>query len=123
MAADADDRPVAFALFTRLDGDALHLEEIDVHPDHMRQALGARLLDAAAAWARELGHDAITLTTYRDVPWNAPYYERIGFCVVPRGRWSPALARRVAEEARRGLDADRRVVMRRPLGACGDDGA
>ena len=23
----------------------------------------------------------LTLTTFRDVPWNAPYYERMGFVV------------------------------------------
>lgn len=115
VAADGQDAPVAFALFERLDG-GLHLEEVDVHPDHARQGLGARLIDAVAAWARELGHRAITLTTYREVPWNAPYYERIGFRVLPREVWTPALAARVADEARRGLDPARRVVMRRPIG-------
>lgn len=122
VAADGRDAPVAFALFERLDG-ALHLEEVDVHPDHARQGLGARLIDAAAAWARELGHRAITLTTYREVPWNAPYYERIGFQVLPREAWTPALAARVADEATRGLDPARRVVMRRPIGGEGPTGA
>jgi predicted N-acetyltransferase YhbS len=113
---------VAFALFEPLDGGALHLEEIDVHPDHAGQRLGARLLDAAAAWARELGHTEITLTTFRHVPWNAPYYERIGFRVVERERWSEGVAERVAREARNGLDPERRVVMRRPIGARDEDG-
>ena len=87
-----------------------------MHPDHARQGLGARLIDAGAAWARELGHTAITLTTFREVPWNRPYYERIGFHVVPPGDWTPGIAERVAEEEKNGLDPARRVVMRRPIG-------
>jgi GNAT superfamily N-acetyltransferase len=108
--------PVAFALFEDLDG-ALHLEEMDVHPDHARQGLGARLIDAAAAWGRELGYRAITLTTFRHVAWNAPYYERIGFRALPAEAWGPALRERVADETRRGLSPERRVVMARPIGA------
>lgn len=123
VAAGPDDRPVAFARFERLDGDGLHLEEIDVHPDHARKGLGARLLGAAEARARELGHRALTLTTDRHVPWNAPYYERLGFREIPPEHWTPALAERVADEARRGLDPARRVVMRRPIGAAEPEGA
>ena len=122
VAAGGGDAPVAFALFEELEG-GLHLEEIDVHPDHARQGLGARLLDAAAAWAREIGHREVTLTTYREVPWNAPYYERLGFRVVPETDWTPALRARVADEARRGLDPALRVVMSRAIGAPEGEGA
>jgi GNAT superfamily N-acetyltransferase len=108
--------PVAFALFEDLDG-ALHLEEVDVHPDHARQGLGARLIDAAAAWGRELGYRAITLTTFRSVAWNAPYYERIGFRALPAEAWGPGLRERVADETRRGLAPERRLAMARPIGA------
>jgi GNAT superfamily N-acetyltransferase len=108
--------PVAFALFEDLDG-ALHLEEADVHPDHARQGLGARLIDAAAAFGRELGYRAITLTTFRHVAWNAPYYERIGFRELSADAWGPGLRERVADETRRGLAPERRVVMARPIGA------
>jgi len=113
--------PVAFALFEELDG-GLHLEEVDVHPDHARQGLGARLIDAAAAWARELGYRAITLTTFRYVAWNAPYYERLGFRALPAEAWGPALRDRVADETRRGLVPERRVVMQRPIGAAREPG-
>ena len=105
---------MAFALFEPL-GEGLHLEEVDVHPDHGRQGLGARLIDAGAARARELGLREITLTTFREIPWNAPYYERIGFRVLARTDWSGALVAQVAEEARGGLDPEKRVVMRRPV--------
>jgi hypothetical protein len=31
------------------------------------------------AWAQRHGLAALTLTTFTDVPWNMPYYERLGF--------------------------------------------
>ena len=30
-------------------------------------------------WARARGYDDITLATYRDVPWNGPFYASEGF--------------------------------------------
>ena len=54
----------------------------------------------------------MTLTTFRDVPWNAPFYERLGFCVLDSSELTPELDAVVREEAARGLDRDRRVVMR-----------
>jgi acyl-CoA dehydrogenase len=33
---------------------------------------------------------AVTLSTFRDIPWNAPLYERIGFRYLDRAEWTPA---------------------------------
>jgi hypothetical protein len=51
----------------------------------------------------------VTLTTFRDVPWNAPYYERLGFQAIADN--SPGLAEIMREEASRGLDPATRVAM------------
>jgi hypothetical protein len=56
------------------------------------------------------------LTTFRDVPWNMPFYARVGFEVIPPEQLSPALCSVVEEESRRGLDRTRRVAMRRRCG-------
>jgi hypothetical protein len=40
------------------------------------------LLDRAAADAAAKGLRALTLTTFAEVPWNAPYYARCGFRVL-----------------------------------------
>jgi hypothetical protein len=56
----------------------------------------------------------VTLTTFRDVPWNMPFYARLGFEIVPPEQVGPALFAIVEGETRRGLDPARRVVMRRP---------
>jgi GNAT superfamily N-acetyltransferase len=113
--AVAHDRPVGFAHVEVFEPRVAHLDELDVHPDHGRRGLGHRLVTAVCAWATGAQFDAVTLCTFRDVPWNRPFYETLGFEVVPSDALSPALAAVVDDETRRGLDPARRVVMRRPL--------
>ena len=106
--------PVGFALVER-EGTQLHLEEIDVHPQHGRRGIGTALVEAICSWARDSGYAQVTLTTYRDVPWNAPFYASLGFAVLSRSELTTALRERVKDEATRGLNTDRRVVMRKVL--------
>src|SRR5262249_28842442 len=108
-----DDVAVGFAHVELLEGDAAHLEEIDVHPAHGRRGLGTRLVLHVCDWAADNGIGSVTLTTFRDVAWNMPFYARLGFEVVPHAQLSPALRAIVEDETRRGLDPARRVVMRR----------
>jgi GNAT superfamily N-acetyltransferase len=110
----ADDVPVGFAHVEVIERNAVHLEEIDVHPDHGRRGLGAKLVLRVCEWAASQGHESITLTTFRDVPWNMPFYLRLGFAVVPPEEFSDALRTVVDDETRRGIDPSRRVVMKRP---------
>jgi len=110
----AGEVPVGFAHVEVLEPTAAHLEEVDVHPEHGRRGIGRRLVMAVCAWAATKGYKAVTLTTFRDVPWNMPFYARLGFEVIPPADLSPALLRVVHDEARRGLDPARRVAMRRP---------
>lgn len=110
----ANDVPVGFAQVKVLDPDAAHLNEIDVHPDHGRRGLGTKLVMAVCDWATAAGFTAVTLTTFREVPWNMPFYTRLGFAEIPRHELSPALLSVLRHEAERGLDPARRVAMRRP---------
>ena len=114
VAADADDRPVGFAVASIVDGRA-HLDEIDVHPDHGRRGLGRALVEQVCAWAAAGGLPAVTLTTERDIPWNAPFYRRLGFEVLPPSAWTPGLRAIVAHETLAGLDPAGRVVMIRAV--------
>lgn len=107
-----DDAPVGFAHLRLLEPNAVHLQELDVHPDHGRRGIGTRLVRAVCAWAEESGHDAVTLTTFRDVPWNMPFYARLGFEEIPAGALGSALRSILDQEVRSGLDATRRVAMR-----------
>ena len=107
----ADDAPVGFAHVVLRNDGVPHLEEIDVHPAHGRRGLGAALVRTVCAWVAAAGHREITLTTFPDVAWNAPFYARLGFEVVDASAWPPAIAAIVAGEAARGLDPAKRVVM------------
>jgi GNAT superfamily N-acetyltransferase len=111
VARAADGQVVGFAQ-VELVGGGPHLEEMDVHPAHARRGIGRRLVFAVQAWARAAGHPALTLTTFRDVPWNAPFYASCGFRVLGPAELPPALRAVVEEEAARGLDPATRVVMR-----------
>jgi GNAT superfamily N-acetyltransferase len=114
VARAPDGEPIGFALCELVDG-AVHLEEMDVDPAHGRRGLGRALLDAVIEWAKRAGHPAVTLTTFRDVPWNAPFYARAGFQVLAARELGRGLAALVREEAARGLDPSQRVVMRLDL--------
>lgn len=109
----ADDQPVGFAHALVLEPGAIHLEEVDVDPEHGRRGLGTGLVEAVCASAIAAGYRCITLTTFRDLPWNMPFYVRLGFEVIPPDEVSPVLQAVLQDETRRGLDPARRVAMRR----------
>ncbi len=99
-----------FAALGVVDGHA-HLEELGVHPDHGRRGVGALLLRASLEWAARRGFTALTLTTFRDLPFNGPWYARHGFTELPRERWGEELrALWAAEEPIR--TAPRTVLVR-----------
>ena len=109
----ADDLPVGFAHALVLEPGAVHLEEVDVHPEHGRRGLGTALVQAVCASAAAAGYRYVTLTTFRDVRWNMPFYAELGFELIPPDELSPALQAVLHDETRRGLDPGRRVAMRR----------
>lgn len=111
--ARAGTAAVGFAHVEVLDNSTVHLEEIDVLPEHGRRGLGTRLVEEVCRWAGSIGYASVTLTTFRDVAWNMPFYERLLFRVIPSAELSPALRSIVEDETRRGLDPFRRVVMKR----------
>ena len=92
---------------------AVHLHELDVHPQRARQGLGQRLIEHIAQWAR--GAEALTLTTFSDVPWNGPYYGRLGFRTLDEAALSPALQAVRQAEAAAGLPMAHRICMQLDL--------
>lgn len=113
-AVDGADEPVGYLLAEPVD-DGLHVEQVSVHPRAARRGVGRALLEHAAAHARAAGCRVLTLTTFEDVPWNAPYYLRCGFRVLDEQEWTPGLRAVREREAAHGLDRWPRVVMRRDL--------
>ncbi len=114
VATSSENHPVAFAVFYPTET-TVHLQEIDVHPDHARRGVGRRLIEALAHWAGSNGRTAITLTTFRDIPWNAPYYERLGFRALGPEEFTAELRVMWEEESRYGFPKGSRVCMRREV--------
>ncbi|UPO78626.1 GNAT family N-acetyltransferase [Arthrobacter sp. Helios] len=102
--------PIAgFARIEEVEGFA-HLEQLSVRPAAAGAGLGRLLVSAALEWAQTHGYPGMTLCTFADVPFNAPFYRSCGFEVIePQGE----LAQLRLHEAELGLDeAGRRVAMR-----------
>lgn len=114
IAADPQDQAVGFAMVTEI-GLFAHLEEMDVLPAHGRQGLGSALLEAVCEWALSRGFSAVTLSTFRDVAWNAPFYAGRGFEVVAPSELPPELLEIVKREGKQGLRTDLRVIMQREV--------
>ncbi|GIL29440.1 GNAT family N-acetyltransferase [Actinocatenispora comari] len=104
----ADPQPVAYLVAEPVDG-SLHIEQVSVRPEYARRGLGRQLIDTADA----AGFPALTLTTFRDVPWNAAYYRRLCFRDLDRAEETPGLRRIRRTEAEHGLDRWPRLCMRR----------
>ena len=114
VAVGADGQPVGYLLLDAVDG-AAHIEQVSVHPDHARRGIGAALIDRAGAWASANGLEALTLTTFVGVPWNGPYYERLGFRYLPAEGETPGLRAIREHERAVGLDGWPRACMTRGL--------
>ncbi|MFZ4893727.1 GNAT family N-acetyltransferase [Plantibacter sp. Mn2098] len=69
---------IGFAHVIELE-DVAHLEQLAVLPEHGHRGHGRALVAAAIDEAARRGHHALTLRTYAEVPWNAPFYRSCGF--------------------------------------------
>lgn len=112
--AEVDDTVVGYARIELVDGHT-HLEQLSVLPAHGGKGVGTALMDAVCDWARARGDDAVTLTTFRSVAFNAPLYAKRGFAEVAEDDWSPGIRALIEAEAAHGLDPADRVVMQRPV--------
>jgi GNAT superfamily N-acetyltransferase len=108
--------PVGFAAATLIDGSA-HLFEMDVVPAHAGRGLGRALVVEVAEWARREGFPSVTLTTFRHLRWNGPFYARQGFSELAAAELGPELRAALDEEVEHGLDPAKRVAMRLDLRA------
>jgi predicted N-acetyltransferase YhbS len=110
VAVRLDNKPIGFALAAD-HGMTLHLEKMDVHPDYQGQGIGKTIMDEVCQSAIKAGYQGITLTTYSNIPWNAPWYERLGFRKLNPEELSPELSAILRDEIQRGLDPRLRVAM------------
>jgi GNAT superfamily N-acetyltransferase len=112
--AGDDDRAFAYLIVDLVDS-AVHIEQVSVDPAFAGRGLGAELIEQVATWARSGGYAELTLTTFVEVAWNGPYYERIGFRYLRDDELTPGLQAIRAQEAAHGLDRWPRAAMVRSL--------
>ena len=103
---------VGFALADEIDGN-LHLDELAVDPGFARQGLGSALVETVCAEAKVRGCPWVTLRTFADIPWNGPFYLKLGFRECPDSAVTPSLWRLISEEPAKGLNVSPRIFMRR----------
>lgn len=111
---DDDDSPLAYLVADIVD-DRGYLAQVSVHPDHAGKSIGRALIEHVHGWAADQGLPAMTLTAYAVVPWNGPYYERLGYRMILPADVTPGLAAIRKSEANRGLDRWVRICMIRKL--------
>jgi GNAT superfamily N-acetyltransferase len=111
VALDAAGHPTGFVLVDEIDSNA-HIEQVSVLPTHQGRGVGRALVNRVHSWAQEMGRPAVTLITFRDVPWNAPLYLHFGFRILSEHEIGPELRTVRDQEANHGLDPATRVCMR-----------
>ena len=104
--------PVGFAIALP-EYNCAFLHEIDVHPAHQRRGLGRRLIQEVVNWAQAKKFACVSLTTFEHVPWNAPFYSRLGFRKLAEHELSRELVGRLQLERQRGLR--QRIAMQLEL--------
>ena len=101
---------LGFAVVLILDGLA-HLHELSVTPQYGRQGIGTKLTKEVINWAKQTNLPGITLSTFRDIPWNAPFYRKLGFQEIPQAEIGQELEKIRNKEAIAGLPIDERILM------------
>ncbi|MCI5077787.1 GNAT family N-acetyltransferase [Oricola sp.] len=113
VATDVE-RPVGFAVSGPVD-DLWWLKELSVDPDFMGRGFGTALIEAVCAEARGAQVRRLGLSTFRDVPFNAPFYARRGFRVMNPDTAPEAWRNRFESEVPDGASRADRVLMIREL--------
>ncbi|WP_434636725.1 GNAT family N-acetyltransferase [Klebsiella sp. I138] len=103
-----------FLLTEPLD-DALFIAEISVLQVWQGKGLGRQMIAQTLDHARKMAFPAVTLTTFRNVSWNAPFYARLGFYILHEQTLPAGLAARRQLESAHGLAPETRCAMRLTL--------
>lgn len=114
VVAEVEGCVVGMARCTDLGDGWLALDQVSVAPDCARRGVGGQLLAALADLAVADGYRTITGTTFRSVPFNAPFYA--GLAATEDFDPHPAMIERRRVEQSIGLDRlGPRLVMRLEL--------
>jgi GNAT superfamily N-acetyltransferase len=114
LAENSDGQLTGFVRAVGID-QHMHIEELSVSQAFQGQGMGRALVAAVIEQARVMRLNSVTLTTFRDLPWNAPFYQRMGFVELANVKADRHLRDALQAEAHHGFPAERRCAMRLPL--------
>jgi GNAT superfamily N-acetyltransferase len=101
---------IGYALTRPIDH-TIYLQEIDIEPQHGQKGLGTALINTIKSWANQSGHTVMSLSTFRDIPWNAPFYAKLGFRILTPSELTPSFQQIRQQEQDAGLPIADRVIM------------
>lgn len=110
VAVDQHDQPIGFLNAEKLEA-SLHIWELAVQHEFQGQGIGRGLIEHVIETARSEGAAALTLTTFREVAWNQPFYERLGFHTLDADTMPTELQTLLDNEVANGLPGEKRCAM------------
>ncbi|GAP96609.1 GNAT family N-acetyltransferase [Leptolyngbya sp. NIES-2104] len=110
VAVDRHEVIVGYAITCEVDN-TLYLQQIDVAPEYGRKGIGSTLVGTICTWAKQQGYRIVSLSTFRDIPWNAPFYSKLGFHPVDEAELSLGFQQIRRKELEAGLPTVDRVIM------------
>lgn len=110
VAVDCHESLVGYAIAREVD-DTLYLQQIDVKPEHGRRGIGTALVNTVCAWAKQWEYAIVSLSTFRDLPWNAPFYSKLDFRPVDEADLTTGFQQIRLKEFEAGLPVCDRVIM------------
>lgn len=108
--AAADEKIVGFICAEFIERD-LHIWLLAVRQEWQCHGIGRRLMDTAIKYAQSKKFEFVTLTTFREVPWNEPFYRSLGFEVIETTMMEPRLEQILQEEIQHGIPGVLRCAM------------
>jgi ribosomal protein S18 acetylase RimI-like enzyme len=110
VVVDRQDTVIGYAVTREVD-DTLYLQEIDIEPTHGQRGLGSALVDRIRSWAKLAAYGVMSLSTFRDIPWNAPFYSKLGFRILDESELTAGFQQIRRQEYEVGLPISERVIM------------
>ena len=111
VAVDTADTPVGF-LTASVKHKDVHILEMSVASSWQKCGIGKALLQHLKHWALRKELADITLTTFQEIPWNAPFYSKMGFVILTHDELNQRLISILDREQAHGFPEGSRCAMR-----------
>lgn len=111
---DIENQVVGFLYAKRQDND-FYILEFDVRSDLQGQGIGRQLIEFAIQIAQDQQFLSVTLTTFIDIAWNRPFYEKLGFVILAQSEQPAYLKQALENEVKCGFKAETRCAMQLKL--------